>query len=117
MAISEEKLEQAYEQVVEKATTDADFRKELLANPNKAIEKVTGIPVPEEYHIRIIEHDPAYQGTYYLPPFVGDEVSDEDMVAVAGGAPKKKKKNGGGKDCIGHIDVRPCAGDVCGVRK
>ena len=83
----------------------------FLANPNQAIEKATGIPVPEDYHIRIIEQDLAYQGTYFLPVFVGDEVSDEDMEAVAGGAPKK------GSSCIDHVDFKPCAADACGVRK
>ena len=114
MAISAEKMEQAYQQVVQKAVTDADFRKELLANPNKAIEKVTGIPVPEEYHIRIIEQDPAYQGTYFLPAFVGEEISDEDMAAVAGGVGDPCNNKG---NCAGHIEIKPCAADVCGVRK
>lgn len=110
--ISAEEMEKVYQKVVTKAITDADFRKELLANPNQAIEKETGIPVPAEYRIRIIEEDPAYMGTFFLPAYTGGELSDDDMMAIAGGAACGNKGN-----CFGNVKVEPCGGRVCGANK
>ena len=110
--ISAEEMEKVYQKVVTKAITDADFRKELLANPNQAIEKETGIPVPAEYRIRIIEEDPAYLGTFFLPAYTGEELSDDDMMAVAGGAACGNKGN-----CFGNAKFEPCGGRVCGANK
>lgn len=102
MEWTQEKMEQAYQQVVKKAVTDEGFRKELLANPNEAIGKVAGLPVPADFRIRIIEQDPAYQATFVLPVMLPEDVSDEALDAVAGGA------------CV--VDFSPCGADGCGIK-
>ena len=93
MEWTKEQMEETYQQVVKKAVTDEEFRKELLANPNEAISKVAGIPV---------EQDPSYQATFLLPPMLPEDVSDEDLEAVAGG------------DCVQDVDI--CGAQGCGVR-
>ena len=48
MEWTKEQMEETYQQVVKKAVTDEEFRKELLANPNEAIGKVAGISAEGE---------------------------------------------------------------------
>ena len=74
----------------------------LYASTNEAISKVAGIPVPADFRICIVEQDPAYQATFLLPPMLPEDVSDEDLEAVAGG------------DCVQDIDV--CGVQGCGAR-
>lgn len=102
MEITNEKMEQAYLHVRNRAITDEAFRKELLANPNKAIKDETGIDVPSDYRVRVIDYDASYQATFLLPPFAGEDVSDEDLAGVAGGS------------CIGNASA--CA-QACGANK
>ncbi|WP_051650258.1 NHLP leader peptide family RiPP precursor [Selenomonas sp. AB3002] len=102
MEWTKEQMEETYQQVVKKAVTDEEFRKELLANPNEAIGKVAGIPVPADFRICIVEQDPSYQATFLLPPMLPEDVSDEDLEAVAGG------------DCVQDVDI--CGAQGCGVR-
>lgn len=103
MENTKEKLEQVYQQVLRRTMTDEEFRKELIANPSKAIEEETGFAVPANYNIRIIDYDPAYQGTYVLPPLVGEDVGTDELDAVAGGS------------CIGNF--APCGAEACGAHK
>lgn len=103
MKWTQEQMEQAYQQVVKKAVTDEEFRKELLADPNAAIGKVAGTPVPADFRIRIVEQDPAYQATFLLPPMLSGDVSDDALEAVAGGGP-----------C--GINVSPCGAEACAAR-
>ncbi|MBR0283662.1 MAG: NHLP leader peptide family RiPP precursor [Selenomonadaceae bacterium] len=103
MKWTQEQMEQTYQQVVKKAVLDEEFRKELLADPNAAISKVAGIPVPADFRIRIVEQDPAYQATFLLPPMLSEDVSDEALDAVAGGS------------CAG-VDISPCGAQGCGAK-
>ena len=93
-----EKVNEVYALAAEKAKVDEAFRKALVEHPNKAIEELSGMEVPADFKIRVIEYDPAYQATFVLPEMLGDEFSADDLDAVAGGA------------CGGDV----CAGNVCG---
>lgn len=98
-----EKMDAVQREVARRATTDAEFRAKFLADPAKAIEEVAGIPVPKEYRIRVIEADPAYEATFFLPPMQSTAVDDESLDAVAGGMP-----------CAAYS--LPClANDLCGA--
>ncbi len=101
MAWTQAEFDSAYKKAKVKATSDADFRKKLLANPSKAIFELTGKEIPANFKIKVIESDPAYQATFVLPDLVSDEMSDEDLKKVAGGA------------CAGQI-VGKC-NDACGA--
>ena len=86
MAWTKEQINEIYVEVQRNAMTDEEFRNELLENPAKAIEKIAGIPLPDDYKIKVIENDPAYAATFVLPPMVSDELDEDALDAVAGGA-------------------------------
>ena len=86
MEWTKEKMDEAIAEIQSKAVTDADFRKKLLADPNAAIEEVTGMAIDPSYKIRIIEADPNYQATFFLPPLAADEFTADELDAVAGGS-------------------------------
>ena len=88
-----EKVNEVFNLAMSRAKVDADFRKKLLEDPNKVIEELAGIPI-EGGKIRVIDYDPTYLATFVLPEMLGEEVSADDLDAVAGGS---------------------CAGNVCGA--
>lgn len=79
-----QEFKDAYSQLQELAATDANFRSELLADANAAIEKVTGGTLPEGFTIKVIDQDPNYSVTIALPP-LENAVGDEALGNVAGG--------------------------------
>jgi hypothetical protein len=85
MSWSQEKMNELYAKVMQKATTDEEFRKELLENPKTAIEKLTGETLPDDYKIKVLENDPNYTATFVLPDLRNDLDVDE-LENVAGGA-------------------------------
>ncbi len=99
MELTREKLSEIYEIVLNEAMTDEDFRAELLADPKTAIAKCTGIELPEDFNVKVVEEDEDADMTILLPKMPGEELSDEDMDNVAGGGVfillpfGKKKKN------------------------
>ena len=82
---TEEKIKEVYEAAMSAAVTDEEFRAALLADPKAAIEKLTGMALPEGFKLKVLEEDPDYDMTILLPPMVGDELSAEEMEQVAGG--------------------------------
>ncbi len=86
MSWTQQEMDKVYQEMVNKAMSDEGFRKELLADPNAAISKATGKEVPADYKIRIIEQDPAYQATFILPAFSGEELSESELAEMAGGS-------------------------------
>ncbi|MDR3156708.1 MAG: NHLP leader peptide family RiPP precursor [Lactobacillales bacterium] len=85
MPWTQKEINEIYAKVMQKATTDEEFRKELLANPKDAIANLTGEPLPDDYKIKVLENDPNYTATFVLPSF--DSVLGEgDLEDVAGGA-------------------------------
>lgn len=85
MAWTQEKINEIYMEVQKMAVTDEEFRKELLEDSSAAIEKVAGEKLPEGFKVKVIENDPSYAATFVLPPMVSDELSDDELDAVAGG--------------------------------
>jgi hypothetical protein len=73
--------------IAERATTDADFRRRLLADAAPTIESDLGIRLPPKFKIRFIEKDPGLDALIVLPDLAraGNELSDDDLDAVAGG--------------------------------
>ena len=85
MEWTQQKLEELYVSVQKKAMTDEAFRKELLADPTKAIEAFTGEKLPDDFKLKVIENDPAYTATMVLPDMIGRELTDEESETAAGG--------------------------------
>ena len=83
--MDQEKGLQLYAKAQLMAATDEAFRKEILANPTAALEKLSGEKFPEGAKIKAIEQDPAYASTIVIPRFVGDELDESELDNVAGG--------------------------------
>jgi hypothetical protein len=43
------------EQIIEKAWTDANFKKKLLADPKAAIQEAFGVEIPDGYKLQVLE--------------------------------------------------------------
>ena len=85
MEWTQQNLETLYTQIQKNAMVDAKFRKALLEDPVKTIEKYLGEKLPEGFRLKVIEQDPSYAATLVLPDMVGKELTEEDVADVAGG--------------------------------
>lgn len=85
MEWTKEEMETLYANMQKKAMTDEEFRKEVLADANKALERLAGKKLPEGVKVKAIEQDPAYTATFVLPDFVPEEMDMEDLEKAAGG--------------------------------
>jgi hypothetical protein len=83
---TQQEMEELIAKMTKKAMTDAEFRKEVLADATKALEKLAGKPLPDGASIKCIEKDPNYQNTLVLPDLLDEEkLSDDGLKQVAGG--------------------------------
>lgn len=98
MAWTQEKINETYAKVQQLASVDEEFRAELLAEPEKAIVKMTGEEFPEDLKIKVIENDPEYTATFVLPPMISEELEDGELDSVAGG-----------------LELSPCV-DICAAK-
>jgi hypothetical protein len=118
---TEKELEELMAKMTQKSMTDAAFRKEVLEDATKALEKLAGRPLPEGSSLKCIEKDPNYQTTLVLPDFVDEEkLDDEALSNVAGGISVAAIVSicmgaiGLGPD-VGFCKVKACAADACGA--
>ncbi len=75
----------AHRQVVERATSDPDFRARLMADPRAAVSELLGVDLPADVTITVVEQGPS-EAVIVLPPAAHeDSVSDAELAAVAGG--------------------------------
>ena len=86
MKWTREDLDNAIDKIEELASSDMEFRKLCLSDPQSAIKKATGKDVDPSYKIKFIENEGDVD-TFVLPDFQGsgDELSDADLDSVAGG--------------------------------
>jgi hypothetical protein len=87
MEFSEE--QKLYAEVVQKAWEDADFKKELTANPLSAIEKLTGTKLNIPAGKTLVVRDQTDESTVYInipaKPSMDRELNEEQLEVVAGG--------------------------------
>jgi len=69
--------------IIARARGDAAFRAELLADPRAAIKKTYGVELPPSIELRVVEETPSV--FYLVLPLQGEELTDEQLAAVAGG--------------------------------
>lgn len=77
-------MQDAYQDLMLKAATDAGFRDALLNDPKAALESYLGGTLPQELTVRVVENSPT-ELTLVIPPLVTDALSDQELDAVAGG--------------------------------
>jgi hypothetical protein len=70
--------------IIARAGADAAFRAELLADPRAAIKKAYGVDLPPSLELRVVQETPSV--FYLVLPLHGEELTDEQLAAVAGGA-------------------------------
>lgn len=81
-----ERVLQALEALQEKASNDVAFRQLCLTDPNTAVERATGLEVPENFVLRFVENSGANLTIVLRDMSIEeDELSDDDLDLAAGG--------------------------------
>lgn len=89
----EQRKQEVIEVIISKAWEDINFRKELIADPVKAIEKLTGVKVVLPEGKSLIVNDQTDKSIIYVnipaePEIESMELTEEQLEAVAGGGQK-----------------------------
>ena len=82
-----QEINDTIQKAIKLSTTDKEFRQLALTDPNAAIERVAGKPVPPGTRIRFLD-SAGYHFTIILPEMVrgeSSELSDAELEQVAGG--------------------------------
>ena len=84
--------QKTYAEIVQKAWDDADFKKELTANPVSAIEKLTGRKLDMPLGKTLVVRDQTDESSVYInipakPNMEDVELNEEQLENVAGGVP------------------------------
>lgn len=74
-------------QVLERASTDLQFREQLKHDPRETVSRALGVQVPQDITVQVLEET---QSKVYLvlpptPAQRGHTLSDEELETVAGG--------------------------------
>ncbi|HET7584243.1 MAG TPA: class IIb bacteriocin, lactobin A/cerein 7B family [Gemmatimonadaceae bacterium] len=72
--------------LLQRSSTDPEFRQLLLTSPHQALEAFSGKSIPQDHRVVFIENKGG--PTVVLPPFIesGLELSEQELEAVAGGS-------------------------------
>ncbi len=89
----EQRKQEIIEAVISKAWEDTSFRTELIADPIKSIEKLTGVKVDLPEGKTLVINDQTDKSKIYVnipaePEIESMELSEEQLEAVAGGGQK-----------------------------
>ena len=74
--------EEMLQQIVEKSALDADFRQQLLDDPNNTISQELGITIPDSMTIKVHESD---MQTVHLAIPPEPNISEEQLEAISAG--------------------------------
>jgi hypothetical protein len=79
-------VESTIQAAIKRGKTDLAFRQMALSDPNKALETLSGKPLPEGLKVRFFDGGDAHL-TIVLPEYVEDEseLTDAQLESVAGG--------------------------------
>ena len=77
--------EQTYQRLLERSSTDLDFRSKLLTDSRAALSEFIGKPLPESFNVAFVENKADY--TIVLPESIDTaaELSEQELESVAGG--------------------------------
>ncbi|WP_141502603.1 NHLP leader peptide family RiPP precursor [Paenibacillus luteus] len=68
------------DQIIQKAWEDAEFKKQLLANPKAAVKEAFGVDVPDNIEVEVVEE--SANKFYLVLPQNPAEVKDNNNVDV-----------------------------------
>jgi hypothetical protein len=88
-------VESTVNELTARANADPDLRARLTADPRGTIQAETGMTVPADWDIVILD---SADGTIELG-FANDEVPDEYLALVSGGLPPESATNHGNRSC------------------
>lgn len=124
MKWTQKELEELYQKANEKAISDPEFRKAVLADAKSALTELAGRELPEGFSLELVENDNSYASAYLAPNFTGDEIDLSELRSVAGGKANDPDDNDNHmvavsvaliiSVCGAAVSVGPCGGDVCG---
>lgn len=89
----EQRKQEVIEVIISKAWEDINFRKDLIADPVKAIEKLTGVKIVLPEGKTLVINDQTDKSKIYVnipaePEIESMELTEEQLEAVAGGGQK-----------------------------
>jgi hypothetical protein len=78
--------EKTFQRLLERSSTDLEFRSKLLTDSRAALSEFIGAPLPESFNVAFVENKANY--TIVLPQAIDTaaELSEQDLENVAGGA-------------------------------
>jgi hypothetical protein len=85
--LQSDKERRALQSILDRASTDLAFRRQLLTDPRDAILDAFGVAIPHNFRIKFVEREPGVDALVVLPDVVSgsNELSDDDLESVAGG--------------------------------
>jgi hypothetical protein len=86
----DDRKEHALNAVLSRASSDWDFRQQLLVDPVRALKDAFGLVLPDPFRIRFVERDADLDALIVLPDFHGGghvsaELDHDDLEMVNGG--------------------------------
>jgi hypothetical protein len=97
------------QRMLERSSEDAAFRKQLLADPKATIAGVIGHDIPAGINVHIVEQTAG--DVFLVLPMMQDELSDDDLDAVAGGR-GERQASGDGKEAQGDCTTMNGCNDM-----
>ena len=83
MKWTQKELEELYQKANEKAISDMEFRKAVLADARGALTELAGRELPEGFSLELVESDHSYASAYLTPNFTGDEIDLSELKSAA----------------------------------
>lgn len=124
MKWTQKELEELYQKANEKAVSDPEFRKAVLADAKGALEELAGRELPDGFSLELVESDNSYASAYLAPNFTGDEIDLSELKSVTGDKADSSDNDSGlsvGVSialiitvCGAAVSAGPCGGDTCG---
>lgn len=76
--MNQDELKRLLVRMLHKSAISSEFRQELLADTDAALEKLAGKKLPEGFRLKVVEPDPAYTATIVLPDLEPDASEDNN---------------------------------------
>ncbi|MBR6707926.1 MAG: hypothetical protein IKI84_14805 [Clostridia bacterium] len=116
MSWTQKQLDEFFRKLNQRASTDPEFRKKFSENSKAAMEEVAGRELPDEFSLKLIEHNGNYSVAFVAPDFPQGEVELRELTEN-----EQDQVNAGlsffliVSVCLAAVAVGACGADVCGA--